>query len=106
MSGIGVGALFVQGFHQFSRAGQLGRQGQRRDRPALENLLPLAIVASAMEDSEDDDGIGTEHKENAIRKPPGQHPPHFGTTAQATVSAGVFQRPLKRGLNFGEKLFA
>lgn len=44
-------------------------------------LLPPTIVASSVKNSEYDDCLRTEYKENTVRKSPGQHAPHLGTTA-------------------------
>jgi hypothetical protein len=66
----------------------------------------LTIIASGVENSEDNDHIGLADEEDAIGKSTGQHTADFGLASQAGISQGIFSGAADRSIDLGEELIA
>jgi hypothetical protein len=58
-----------------------------------------------VENAKYDNGIRSEHKENAIGETAGKRPAQFGTTTQPPMFARIFGSTLDCGVNFGNEFF-
>lgn len=63
-------------------------------------------MASGMEDSKHDDGIGPEDEEDPIRETSRQDTPHFGPAAHARILARVGNNPLHCRIDFSEEFLS